>query len=247
MSTPMVRTIERQSEVPRARPIPTDGPPPLNPGDRLSRIEFERRYQAHPEIKKAELIEGVVYMPTPVRHISHGRPHAHIVGWLTYYCAKTPGVDLSDNATLRLDFENEPQPDALLRLPAALGGKSRVAEDGYLEGTPELIVEIAASSAAYDVHVKKRAYARNGVQEYLAIQTYEQHIDWFALDEGTYQPLPLDEDGLLRSRVFPGLWLDPVAFWAGDLEKMLAVLEQGIRSPEHEAFVARLQKQVNMP
>ncbi|HIC89001.1 MAG TPA: Uma2 family endonuclease [Anaerolineae bacterium] len=238
----MVKTIERRSRDSRAWRIPVGGSPPLNVGDRLSRAEFERRYHAHPEIKKAELIEAVVYMSTPVRYLSHGRLHAYIVGWLTYYCAKTPGVDLSDNAMLRLDFENEPQPDALLRLPAALGGKSRIAEDGYLEGTPELIVQIAASSAAYDLHVKKRVYARNGVQEYLAIQTYEQRIDWFAFYEGVYQPLPPDDDGVLCSRVFPGLWLDPVAFWAGDLEKMLAVLEQGVRSPEHEAFVARLQK-----
>lgn len=236
----MVRTTQRQGEASRTVQPARQSPPPLNPGDRLSRAEFERRYHAHPEIKKAELIEGVVYMPTPVCHLSHGRPHAHIVGWLTHYCARTPGIDLSDNATLRLDFENELQPDALLRLPTELGGKSKVAEDGFLEGAPELIVEIAASSVSYDLHVKKRVYARSGVQEYLAIQSYEQSIEWCVLDEGVYQLLPPDENGVLRSRAFPGLWLDPAAFWAGDLERLLAVLEQGLQSPEYAAWVARL-------
>ncbi len=241
MSVSSTAVVERRQKSLESEGTPKDGVPPLNPGDHLSRAEFERLYELHPEIKKAELIEGVVYMPTPVRHIPHGRPHAYIMGWLTHYCAATPGVDLSDNATLRLDFDNEPQPDALLRLPESLGGKSRIAEDGYLEGSPELVAEVAASSAAYDLHVKKRVYARNGVQEYVAVQTYEQRIDWFALEDTVYQPLTPDDDGVLRSRVFPGLWLDTDAFWAGDLARLLAVLQEGIASPEHEAFVAGLQ------
>lgn len=241
VTIPSTETIERPRESLGSGRVPRDGVPPLNPGDHLSRAEFERRYEAHPEIRKAELIEGVVYMPTPVRHIPHGRPHAYIMTWLGHYCAATPGVDLSDNATLRLDFDNEPQPDALLRLPESRGGKSRIGEDGYLEGAPELVVEVAATSAAYDLHVKKRVYARNGVQEYLALQTYEQRIDWFALEDSVYQPLTPGDNGVLRSRVFPGLWLDVGAFWAGDLAKVLAVLQEGIDSPEHAAFMAQLQ------
>ncbi|MBS1252974.1 MAG: hypothetical protein MAG451_02018 [Anaerolineales bacterium] len=162
------------------------------------------------------------------------------MGWLGYYCAATPGVDLSDNATLRLDLDNEPQPDAQLRLPESQGGKSRIAEDEYLEGAPELLVEVAASSAAYDLNVKKRVYARNGVLEYLAIQMYEQRIDWFALEEDVYQPLVPGDEGVLCSRVFPGLWLDTGAFWAGDLARVLAILQEGIASPEHEAFADQL-------
>jgi len=214
--------------------------PPLNPGDRLSRAEFERRYQAHPEIKKAELIEGVVYMPTPVRFEEHGRPHSNIITWLGVYCAATPGTSVGDNATVRLDFENEVQPDALLRLDPEHGGRSRVTEDDYLEGPPELIVEIASSSAAYDLHVKRRVYARSGVQEYLAVQMYEQRVDWFILREGVYETLTPDENGVLRSEVFPGLWLQPEALWSGDLAAMLEVLQQGLASPEHAAFVERL-------
>jgi len=216
-------------------------PPPLNPGDRLSRIEFERRYEAHPEIKKAELIEGVVYMPSPVHLQQHGQPHSNIVTWLGVYCAATPGTMTADNTTVRLDFENEVQPDALLRLEAAQGGRSRITDDDYLDGPPELIVEIAASSAAYDLHVKRRVYQRSGVPEYLAVQMYEQRVDWFALREGVYQPLLPDAAGVLRSEVFPGLWLQPAALFLGDLARMLAVLQEGLASPEHAAFVARPQ------
>jgi Uma2 family endonuclease len=219
-----------------------DTRPPLNPGDRLTRAEFERRYQAYPEIKKAELIEGVVYMPSPIRHQQHGRPHAHMMIWLGHYLVNTPGIDISDNATVRLDLENEPQPDALLRLPEKRDGRSRVGDDDYLEGPPELIVEIAASSAAYDLHDKKRVYARSGVQEYLVVQMYEQQIDWFALQEGVYKPLLADDQGIIRSKQFPGLWLDTDAFWHNDVAKMLATLQEGLASKAHKTFVKQLQE-----
>lgn len=237
MSVQSVQTISRPRET--LRPVPFLVPP-LNPGDRLSRSEFERRHQAHPEIKKAELIEGVVYMSTPVRFEEHGRPHSDVMGWLSVYRAATSGVLAGDNVTVRLDFENEVQPDALLRLEPEHGGHSHVTEDDYLEGPPELIVEIAASSAAYDLHVKRRVYARSGVQEYLAVQMYEQRMDWFALREGVYETLSPDENGVLHSEVFPGLWLQPAALWSGDLAAMLAVLQEGLASPEHAAFLAHL-------
>ncbi len=74
--------------------------PPLEAGDHLTRREFERRYQAMPHIKKAELIEGVVYMPPPVRFGGHGEPHFMMIGWLFNYCAGTPGLRTGDNATV---------------------------------------------------------------------------------------------------------------------------------------------------
>ena len=160
--------------------------------------------------------------------------------WLGVYCAATPGLLLGDNATVRLDFENVVQPDAVLRLDPKLGGRSRVSKDDYVEGPPELVVEIAASSAAYDLHDKRRVYARNGVQEYLAVQMYEQKVDWFVLREGVYATLRPDAGHILRSEVFPGLWLNPAAIFSGDLAAMLAVLQQGLASPEHSGFVARL-------
>jgi len=218
--------------------------PPLHAGDRLSRAEFERRYQAHPEIHKAELLEGVVHMPSPVHFALHSQPHGDIVGWLAYYRAATPGVVIGDNATVRLDYENVVQPDALLRLEPALGGRSQVTEDDYLAGPPELVVEIAASSASYDMHDKRRVYARNGVQEYLVAQAYEQRVDWFVLREGVYEALQTDAEGVLRSEVFPGLWLPADALWAGDLATMLAVLQQGLASLEHGAYVAGLRERL---
>lgn len=242
MSVQSVPVIGKPQRLAPPRVVQPDEPPPLQAGDRLSRAEFERRYHARPEIKKAELVEGVVYVVSPVHFKQHGFPHSQIVTWLGVYLAATPGMLAGgDNATVRLDFENEVQPDALLRLEPAQRGKSRVTEDDYLEGPPELIVEIAASSAAYDLHDKRRVYARNGVQEYLALQMYEQRVDWFVLREGVYETLTPDANGVLRSQVFPGLWLQPAAFWSGDLATMLDVLREGVASPEHAAFVARLQ------
>lgn len=211
--------------------------PPLESGDRLTRPEFERRYQAMPYLKKAELIEGVVYVASPVRMANHGRLHAQIVGWLMVYSAATPGVDLADNATVRLDIDNEPQPDALLRLEPEVGGKSRISEDDYVEGTPELIVEVATSSASYDLNDKLNAYRRNGVQEYIVWQIYENNLDWFSLKEGNYVNLQPDATGVIRSRTFPGLWLSVTALLQGDSAGVLAVLQQGLQTAEHDLAV----------
>ncbi|CBN58767.1 MULTISPECIES: Uma2 family endonuclease [Kamptonema] len=212
--------------------------PPLENGDRLTRPEFERRYHAMPELKKAELIEGVVYMSSPVRFEPHAEPHSNIIGWLWVYRSATPGVRLGDNATTRLDLENEPQPDALLRI--ASGGNSSISEDGYVEGAPELVVEISASTASYDSHDKLRMYRRNGVQEYLVWKIYNNRIDWFQLNEGEYILLEPDATGIIRSQVFPGLWLAVSAMLEGNLAEVLAVLQQGLASTEHGDFVEQL-------
>jgi Uma2 family endonuclease len=219
---------------------PTTHLPPLESGDRLTRHEFERRYQAMPQIKKAELIEGVVYVASPVRATRHGRPHAKIMTWLGTYWVATPGVDLQDNTTVRLDADNEPQPDALLRLEPEVGGNSRISDDDYVEGAPELIAEIAASSASYDLNAKLNVYRRNGVQEYIVWQMYENRLDWFSLQEGRYVSLQPDETGVIRSSVFPGLWLAVNALREGDLAQVLAVLQQGIQTVDHQTFVERL-------
>ncbi len=218
----------------------TMAPLPLENGARLTRAEFERRYEAMPHLKKAELIEGVVYMPSPVHHTVHSRPHAYIIGWLVHYCSATPNIDLGDNATVRLDADNEVQPDALLRIEFEVGGTSRISDDDYIEGAPELIVEIAASSESYDLHDKKKVYRRNGVQEYIVWRVYEKALDWFRLEEGAYHRLEPDEAGILRSQVFPGLHLDVEALLAGDLATVLAVLRAGVATEEHAAFVENL-------
>ena len=213
--------------------------PPLENGDRLTRYEFERRYQAMIQIKKAELIEGVVYVASPVRATKHGRPHAKIMTWLGTYSAASPGVDLQDNATVRLDADNEPQPDALLRIEAEAGGNSHISEDDYIEGSPELIAEIAASSASYDLNDKLNAYRRNGVKEYIVWQMYENRLDWFILKEGRYISLEADESGIIRSEVFPGLWLAVDALREGNLAEVLTILQQGFQTNEHQKFLER--------
>ena len=179
--------------------------PPLESGDRLSRAEFERRYAAMPNLKKAELIEGVAYVASPLRAKAHGKPHGDIMGWLWTYKTATPGVELYDNPTVRLDNDNEPQPDAVLRLER--GGQSWISEDDYIEGAPELIVEVAASSASYDLHDKLRVYRRNGVREYIVWRTFSQQIDWFYLEGGEYNSLVANGSGIFCSQQFPGLWL----------------------------------------
>lgn len=179
-------------------------------------------------------------MSSPVRAASHGRPHAIIMAWLSDYWTATPGADLLDNATVRLDLDNEVQPDAALRIDEEYGGQSRVSADDYIEGPPEMIVEIAGSSAAYDLHDKLQAYQRNGVQEYIVWTMYPRRLDWFRLREGAYEPLRLDGDGIIRSEVFPGLQLQVDALLARDIPRLLATLHAGIQLDTHAAFVAQL-------
>ncbi|MEA5627274.1 Uma2 family endonuclease [Nostoc sp. UHCC 0251] len=215
--------------------------PLLENGDKLSLYEFERRYNAMPNLKKAELIEGIVYMPAALRFRSHGQPHGWIIAWLGTYEAATLGVALGVEPTVRLDLDNEPQPDAVLLINPEAGGQVRLSDDDYIEGAPELIVEIAASSVAIDLHAKKQAYRRNGVKEYIVWQVLDQKLTWFYLEEGEYLELAADSNGILRSQVFPGLWLGVAELLAGNMQSVLTILQTGLQSPEHVAFVQRLE------
>jgi Uma2 family endonuclease len=214
--------------------------PPLEPGDRLTRDEFERRYAAMPALKKAELIEGVVYMPSPVRVRRHGNPHAKLIGWLIHYEASTPGVEVADNATARLDLDNEPQPDAMLYIVPEAGGQVRISPDDYIEAAPELVAEVASSSASYDLNTKLHVYRRNGVREYLVWRVLDGSLDWFTLRAGQYERLEADERGVVRSLFFPGLWLDAAALLRGDLAGVLQVLDEGLATDQHSVFVRQL-------
>ena len=216
--------------------------PRLENGDHLTRHEFHRRYKAMPPETRAELIEGIVYMASPLRAGPHGEPHADLMGWLAVYKAATRGVGVADNATVLLDADNEPQPDASLYVRRP-GGRPTVNESGYIARPPELAAEVAASSTSIDLGAKKDAYRRNGIQEYLVWRVEDEAIDWFALTDGQYQSLPADADGVVKSRVFPGLWLKPAALLADDLAGALAVLQRGLATPEHAAFVAALAAQ----
>jgi Uma2 family endonuclease len=194
-----------------------------------------------PHLKKAELIEGVVYMPSPVRLRRHGQPHLRLLTWLGTYEAATPGVEGGDNGTVRLDLDNEPQPDGFLLIDPACGGQARISADDYVELAPELVSEIASSSASYDLHTKLLVYRRNGVREYIVWRVLDRQLDWFVLRAGQFQPLLPDAVGILRSEVFPGLWLDAAALLRGDMLRVLAVVQQGLASQEHADFVQKLQ------
>jgi Uma2 family endonuclease len=226
----------------RIRPsTATPGIPPLQNGDRLNRIEFERRYDAMPNLKKAELIDGRVYMASPVSHSGHSVPHSDLMGVFSLYRAQTPGVVSGDNGSLRLDLENMPQPDAYLLIASSHGGQSKIDTDDYVAGAPELVAEIAASSSSYDLHEKMNVYHRAGVREYIVWRTLDGQFDYFVLRQGEFQRLEPSTDGVFRSEVFTGLWIDAPALLKNDLARALKTLQDGIASPEHQSFTAALQ------
>jgi Uma2 family endonuclease len=237
-----VATITAQSNVLGCE----NGIPTLEAGDRLTRVEFERRYSAMPELKKAELLEGVVYMPPPVRLRGHGEPHAHFLTWLVLYEAATPHLIVAGNASTRLDLDNELQPDAILLLEPTKGGQARIAPDDFLEGAPEFVGEIASSSVSYDLDVKLRVYRRSNVREYVVWRVLDRLIDWFSLKEGEYVRMSADEDGLYKSEVFPGLWLDAAAIVRDDMPAVIAALNRGLASPDHTKFLEELKSRGGM-
>jgi Uma2 family endonuclease len=212
---------------------------PLAAGDRRSREEFMRLWEAYPNIKRAELIGGTVYMPSPLK-VKHGDKEGKVGTWLGVYSAHTPGTE-SDHNTTSFILEDTPQPDVNLRILPEYGGGSWI-ENGYLAGRPELLTEICGSSAAYDLHQKFDLYQAARIPEYLAILLYEREIRWHILVDNVYQLMPPDPDKIWRSRVFPGLWLDGDAMLAGDMARVLAKLDEGLGSPEHRAFVEKLAK-----
>lgn len=211
--------------------------PPLVAGDKLTRDEFLHRWDGHPEIKLAELIGGLVFMPSPVS-VEHGDTDNDLGTWLGVYKAATPGTAAGHNTTSFL-LNDVPQPDINLRILPDFGGTSWV-EGKFLHGIPELLTEVSRSSASYDLHLKLDLYEAARVPEYLAILLFEREIRWHILVDGRFQQMPPDGEGVWRSRVFPGLWLDGGSLLSGDLRKVLARLQEGLASLEHERFVAQL-------
>jgi len=211
--------------------------PPLVAGEKLTREEFLRRWEALPELKQAELIEGVVYLPSPLS-IAHGSEHSLVHTWIGNYAARTPGCEALSNPTWFL-LEDAPQPDACLRVLPQYRGRSGE-ERGFGSGPPELIVEVCQSSASYDLGPKLRLYRAAGVQEYLTVQLRERKVIWRRWVDREYIPIESDPRGRLRSMVFPGLWLDPDALLDRNGRRVLEVLNQGLRSAEHKRFVRSL-------
>jgi len=212
--------------------------PPLVAGQQLDQPTFHERYEAMPPETRAELVGGVVYMPSPLGY-DHGGTDEDVALWLGLYRRSAPRVGGAANATIILGDHCEPQPDHLFRIPEERGGQTRIVDD-YVQGPPELVVEVARSSRNFDLRDKKNDYERAGAREYLVIALDPDEIYWFVRRDGSFVTLPPGPDGWFRSEVFPGLWLDPKALFAGDLNGLIAALEQGLATPEHAAFVARL-------
>lgn len=209
----------------------------LQNGDRMSREEFHRLYEQTPEGFKAELIGGIVYVASPL-HPAQGKPHLHLGAVVAAYEAQTPGVDASDNTTILLGSAAEPQPDLYVRILPDYGGQSTTGENGCVIGAPELIIEIANTSRAIDLHAKKTDYLRYGVREYFVHCVAENELRWFDLTGGA--ELQPDADGVFRMKTFPGLWINGPALLARDYQKLMQTLEEGLATPDHAAFVKTL-------
>jgi len=218
--------------------------PPLEAGDHLDQATFHARYEAMPSDFCAELIGGVVFVPSPLRS-EHGESHALVMGWLTNYWIATPGTRVRDNATAILGDFSEPQPDAALVIDPESGGQTSISEDGYATGPPELIVEVASSSESIDLHRKRRDYEQTGVSEYVVVVLRQRLVRWFVLQGGTYREVEADASGIFKSTVFPGLWLNAPALLRLDGRQVMATLQQGLETPEHVAFVLQLQERRN--
>lgn len=227
------------STITRPTPSVERLPQELHSGDRLDRETFHAIYRRTPEKFKAELIEGVVYVASPVS-LRHCSPHGMLIGWLVTYEAHTPGLGRGDNGTVFLTPDlDEVQPDGMLFIRPELGGQARY-EDEYLAGGPEFVVEVATSSVAIDLHGKRRAYERAGVQEYVVLSTKEPELFWFRRYQDRFERLALPEDGIFRSAAFPGLWLNAFAALENDSKRVLETLQAGLSQPEHAAFAAEL-------
>jgi hypothetical protein len=238
----MVMAAVTETTTVPSREAGAGAPVPVMNGDYLTQAEFFRRCTGRTHLKDAELIEGIVYLPSPVSHGLHGAPHFDLVGWLGLYQMHTSDICGGANGTLCLDDLNAPRADAYLIVLPSHGGQVSIDAQGYIVGAPELVAEVAASSAAIDLHGKLAAYLRNGVREYVVWRVYDRAIDWFVSRSGRFDRLTPKGDGHFESEVLPGSWLDPAALIAGDMLAVARTVQQGIDSPEHAAFVARLQQ-----
>ncbi|HEY7327933.1 MAG TPA: Uma2 family endonuclease [Gemmataceae bacterium] len=218
--------------------------PPLENGDRLDQKTFHARYEAMPEHCRAELIGGIVYMPSPQK-IPHSKAQQLVVRWLDEYAEATPGTEALLNNTQILGPDSEPEPDACLFVTPEFGGRVYADKNDYLHGAPELIVEVSSSTESIDLHLKKQDYQQAGVSEYVVLALRMQQVFWFIRQRGKYKEAPLPADGIFRSRVFPGLWLDAESMLRCHRQGVLAALKDGLATPEHAAFVAKLAKQAS--
>lgn len=242
MATVEKLTTEPKPAAPHEAPslCDPDGFPWLENGECMDQKTFHERYLKTPAGFQAELIGGVVYvMASPLKN-QHGRSDARASAWLFFYAMETPGTEVQNNTTTILGETSEPQPDSALLILPEYGGQSRAGTDDFTYGAPELIVETAFSSRSIDLSEKLRDYERAGVREYVVLELREKAVLWFIAQDGRFAPMAADADGVFRSRVFPGLWLDADALLRNDKRELIAALQRGLGSPEHAAFVADL-------
>lgn len=217
------------------KPMSEDSYFDLHNGDRMKRSEFHLAYSQMPHSYRAELIGGIVFEPSPVSY-SHGTNDSILNFLLVTYAVQTPGVQVSQNATVMLGDEDEVQPDIILRRVS--GGRSRISDKDYVEGPPELVAEIAHTSRAIDLHLKRERYALAGVQEYIVVCVRPKQVYWFDLRNS--KELKADKASIFRSSVFPGLWLHAKGLLKADFELTSKVVHEGLRSTEHEMFLEQL-------
>ncbi|QEH33431.1 hypothetical protein OJF2_19330 [Aquisphaera giovannonii] len=120
-----------------------DSTPPLENGERLSRVQFERIVDIH----------------SPVRPNRHGLPASAINCWLANYRIATPGLVSALSPGLRLDLDNEPQQDALLMFAPDHGGQAVVSADDDVEGPPERVAEVSRSATFPGLRLDAKALA----------------------------------------------------------------------------------------
>lgn len=223
-------------------PAPTGpDPSPLVHGQRLDQPTFHELYEQTAPKVKAELIGGVVYVASPVGSV-HSEEHGRLVGLGFVYAAATPGVAMHDNGTVILGPDAEPQPDLMLqRVRRGTTRLVRRRETNYVSGPPEFVAEVSFSTERIDLNEKRADYDRYGVGEYLVHLVRTRAVILLGRDTaGQLVEIPPDADGLLRSRALPGLWIDPIALVAGDTVRLKSVLDAGLASAEHAAFVKTL-------
>jgi Uma2 family endonuclease len=212
----------------------------LENGARMNQPMFHALYKNTPEGFRAQLIGGIVYVMASPTSLRHGRPHARVVHWLGLYSDETPGTDVLDNTTNILGPESEPEPDACLLIQPEYGGRTTTDENEMLVGAPELVVEVANTTRAIDLGRKKADYQEAGVQEYVVVLAQEQSAVWFRHTADGFVDLAVGADGVFRSELFPGLWLDPRGIFDPTTRRLTTVSRKGLASPEHAAFIADL-------
>jgi Uma2 family endonuclease len=235
---------QEDDEMATAKPPRHKSLPPLENGDRLDQKTFHARYQAMPEDFRAELIGGIVHLPSPQK-IPHSETQLLVVRWLDEYAEATPGTVALLNNTQILGPDSEPEPDACLFIAPEYGGRVYVDKDDYLHGPPDLIVEVSSSTESIDLHRKKQDYQEAGVREYVVLALRTQQVFWFIRQRGKYKEVPLPKDGIFRSRTFPGLWLNAESMLRCHRQGVLTALKRGLAAAEHAAFVAKLEKQAS--